>query len=292
MPVARRLLIAIDFDGTLLGPDGRVSPATKVAIRKVLDAGHEVVFATGRAWHESREVVEQVDHRGQAVFVGGAFVIDTDGGRVLHRQGMDVEVAREVCGIFERHGLGPLVLLDRDAIGVDYALGPHDLPPAVADWHERNRLTHTRVGDLTTYGHEHTMRVGTLGPAAAVDAAHREVDHTFGERVLAYKIDLATYGVELLEVFDPSVNKWAGVERVALSHGIDRRDVVAIGDDMNDLHLIEGAGVGVAMGNAKEPVKAIADLIIGTNADDGLATFLTAIADAADDAALGRVLTA
>ncbi len=288
----RRLLIAIDFDGTLLGPDGQVSAATKASVRQVIDAGHEVVFATGRTWHECHDIIEQVDHRGKAVFVGGAFIVDTQVGKVLHRQGMAVDIARELCRIMQDNDVRPLVLLDREGTGFDYAINTQPLPPLVAEWHERHAMKHLVVEDLVAYDHKHTMRLGTFGPPDNVTAVEQQIEATFGERVLAYKIDLANVGVELLEVFDPSVNKWAGVERVAALHDIDAADVVGIGDDMNDLHLLEGAGIGVAMGNAKPPVKAIADKVIGKNADDGLAIFLSDIARATSDEALAQVLSA
>jgi len=80
--------------------------------------------------------------------------------------------------------------------------------------------------------------------------------------------------LELLETFDPSVNKWEGILQVARRHEIRPEQIIAIGDDLNDLHMIREAGLGVAMGNARDEVKAIAHRVIGTNEDDGLAVFL------------------
>jgi hydroxymethylpyrimidine pyrophosphatase-like HAD family hydrolase len=70
------------------------------------------------------------------------------------------------------------------------------------------------------------------------------------------------------------VNKWEGVKLVAQRHGIAEHEIVAIGDDVNDLPMIQHAGLGVAMGNARPEVLAIAKRVIGTNADEGLAQFL------------------
>jgi hydroxymethylpyrimidine pyrophosphatase-like HAD family hydrolase len=82
------------------------------------------------------------------------------------------------------------------------------------------------------------------------------------------------YDVEVLEVFDPAVNKWEGVKLVAERHGITQDQIIAIGDDVNDLPMIEQAGLGVAMGNARPEVLAVAKRVIGSNADEGLAEFL------------------
>ena len=273
-------LLAIDFDGTLLGPDGRVSPATKRAVRRAVDAGIVVVFATGRNWYEAQHVIEEVEHLGPAVFVGGAITVDTHGRKVLHRQAMDPQLAVEICRVFESHDLTPLVLQDREATGHDFVYGPLPVPAEVLDWHKRNDLRVVRAADLAEIDHGHTMRISTLGPNDAVDAAEGEIERLFAERVFHYRVDLANYGVRLLECFDPSVNKWAGVERVARDAGIDPAAVAAVGDDMNDLHMVERAGLGVAMGNARPELKAVADRVIGTNAEDGLAAFINEVVDA------------
>ena len=278
-------LIALDLDGTVLGPDGKVSAATKRAVTRAIECGHRVAFATGRNYYESLPVIDEIGHYDAAVFVGGASVIDTTpggGGESLHRQTMEPALAVALCEAFERLGLPPIVLQDRSAVGVDFLYGPLAMPESVAKWHAITSAAVRRVDDLSTADHSHTMRVSTLGPPTLVDEAQAFLAAEFGERVFAYKTRLANFGVELLEALDPSVNKWAGIEHVAAKHGIPRERVVAVGDDMNDLHMIREAGLGVAMGNAREAIKEVADRVIGSHANDGLATFLDELCDEAE----------
>jgi hydroxymethylpyrimidine pyrophosphatase-like HAD family hydrolase len=122
--------------------------------------------------------------------------------------------------------------------------------------------------------HAHTIRVSVVTAPSELDRIQATLDKRFAERVFYHRIVVPHAGVELLEAFDPSVNKWEGILHVARQHGIQPDEIVAIGDDMNDLHMIEQAGLGVAMGNARPEVRTIADRVIGTNADDGLAEFL------------------
>ena len=267
-------LIALDLDGTLLGPDGKVSEASKAAVRRALEAGFRVVFATGRNYYESRHVIDEIGHYDAAVFVGGASVVDTRGGETLHRQLMDPALARDVCELLERYDLPPLVLQDRATAGVDFLFGRVPVPQVVIDWHHRHNAVVRHVDDWSAADFAHTMRIGTLGPSPLTASAEAALSAAFAERLFHYRVMLGNTGAELLEIFDPSVNKWAGIEHVARRHGIPREQVVAVGDDLNDLHMIEHAGLGVAMGNARPQVKAIADRVIGTHADDGLAAFL------------------
>src|SRR5206468_3334132 len=96
----------------------------------------------------------------------------------------------------------------------------------------------------------------------------------FADRIVVQAIFVPAYDVEVLEVFDPSVNKWEGLLHVARHHDIDPSQIIAVGDDLNDLAMIKNAGLGVAMGNARPEVKAIATKIIGANREEGLAAFL------------------
>src|SRR5690242_6880885 len=103
-------MIAIDLDGTLLGPDGKVSPANKAAVHRALAAGMLVCFATGRNWTESRMILEAVEHYDHAVFVSGAMVMDTRQQVMLHKTAMAPALAAEVSGLFETMGHAALAL--------------------------------------------------------------------------------------------------------------------------------------------------------------------------------------
>src|SRR5437016_3029693 len=94
-------MIAIDLDGTLLGPDGKVSERNKQAVHRALAAGILICFATGRNWTESQPILEAVAHFDHAVFVSGAMVIDTKQRLTLHKAAMAPALAAQVCGLFE-----------------------------------------------------------------------------------------------------------------------------------------------------------------------------------------------
>lgn len=278
MPAYR--MIAIDLDGTLLAPDGTVSPRSKAAVQRALRAGLLVCFATGRNWTESQTVLDAVAHYDTAVFVGGAMVIDTKQRMTLHRTAMQPDLAREVCKAIETLGHAALTLQDTQQAGVDYlATADVELNQATRDWMEVTRTAVKRVADLAAYSHEHTIRIGIVAEKHECDSVHKVLKERFGERILCQILYVPTYQVEVLEVFDPAVNKWEGVQHVARLHNIRPEQIVAIGDDINDLPMIAGAGLGVAMGNAKPAVQAIAKRVIKRNDEDGLAEFLNELVD-------------
>lgn len=268
-------MIAIDLDGTLLSPEGKVTERAKTAVHKCLSAGLLVCFATGRNWTESKTVLEAVAHYDSAVFVGGAMVVDTKQEVTLHRTMMHPRLAAEICSELESRGHSVLALQDTGTAGVDYLITA-DVPlnPATSHWMRVTAAKVHRVPSLADYPHEHTIRVGIVAEPDEVNRVERELAEKFGERIMMMSIRVPTAGVTVLEVFDPAVNKWEGIMHVARRHGVTAEQIIAIGDDVNDVPMLSRAGLGVAMGNARPEIQAMAKRVIGHNKDEGLAEFL------------------
>lgn len=273
-------MIAIDLDGTLLSPEGRVSAASRAAVQRVVSAGLRVCFATGRNWTESQGILDAVGHRDVAVFVGGAMVIDARSRRTLHRTVMHPSLASEVCEVLESLGHAALALQDTGRTGVDYLVTADvELNEATRNWMHVTSAKVNVVHHLPGHSHEHTIRVGICAAKDEVERVQAVLRERFGERVLCQVLYVPAYAVQVLEVFDPAVNKWQAVMYVAGQHGIRAEEIVAVGDDINDLSMVAGAGLGVAMGNAKPEVLAAAKRVIRSNEEDGLAEFLTGMLD-------------
>ena len=271
-------VIALDLDGTTLAPDGRVSPTTRAALDRVRAAGITIVFATGRSYTESRPVLEQAGHDGPGVFVGGSLVADHPGGTTRTRTHLPPDAARTACRVMLDHGTLPIALMDRHAAEADYLLqAGTPIEPARAEWFETMGVSLREVPDLAEHPHHDTIRVSVLAPTETNAAAERALRAELDGRVHTHQLDVRVPGQNLLEVFDRAANKWAGLRSVT---DADPAGIVAVGDDLNDWHMIEAAGLGVAMGNAHPEIKRLADRTIGTNADDGLATFLDELLEA------------
>lgn len=278
--MARYRMIAIDLDGTLLSPAGRVTPRAKAAVHRALGNGLLVCFATGRNWTESQDVLEALDHYPTAVFVGGAMVVDTHHRVTLHRTLMDPRLAAEVSGFLEQAGQAAMALHDLGERGLEYLISTHaPLNAATQAWMDVTRAKLRRLPSLADHPHDGTVRLGICAEPGEVRKIKLLLEDRFGDRLLCQNLMVPTYGVEVLEIFDPAVNKWEGVLHVARRHGVEPGQIVAIGDDVNDLPMIRNAGLGVAMGNARPEVQAVAARVIGTNADEGLAAFLDELVD-------------
>lgn len=286
-------LIAVDLDGTLFGPDGKVSPENVAAVERARRAGIEVVICTGRAMVESTLAIEaisaHVPAKGRAiapmVCAGGAMVCDVAGRRTLHRWPMRRELVSRLCAHFAARKRAPLILKDRDAAGFDYLVvnsGPLEGPTQW--WFSVMDVEVKFIDRIEDDPHpEHTVRVGFAAVATDMLELARSVHAEFGKETLTQHFaavagsalagiaGVKDESIHLLEVFDPQVNKWTAVHRLALEQGIPRERVAAIGDEVNDVAMIEGAGLGIAMGNAIEKVKQAAKVQTRSNAEHGVA---------------------
>lgn len=286
-------LLALDLDGTLLGPTGHVSEANRLALDRARRDGLEVVVCTGRGLVESRHIIEAIDGRTPAagrtqapiVCAGGAMVCDTVDERTLHRWAMDDDLVRRLCDEFAAAGRAPLLLKDRNAAGFDYLVvntGP--IEPPSAWWFEVMDVEVRFVGSIDDDEHpEHTVRVGFAALTDVMRDLAARITARFGREIMAHHfaavsgvgddgpIGVKDDTVHLLEVFDPKVSKWTAIHRIALEHGIDRNRIAAIGDEVNDLAMIQGAALGIAMGNAIDALKDAADVTTESHADDGVA---------------------
>ncbi len=225
-------------------------------------------------------VLDAVEHYGTAVFVGGAMVIDTQRHVTLHRMLMEPSLAAQVCAVLEAHGHAALALQDTAHAGVDYLVTEQiEVNESTRRWMDLTRASIRRVPNLATHSHEHTVRVGIVAAPEEIEIVRAALEKRFGPRVFFQSIFVPAQRVQVLEVFDPSVNKWEGVLHVARRHGIMPQEIIAIGDDVNDIHMIANAGLGVAMGNARDEIKSIAQRVIGSNREDGLAAFLEEIVE-------------
>ena len=268
-------MIAIDLDGTLLSPSSQVTPRTRAAIHGALRAGFLVCFATGRNFTESQTVLDAVAHYDSAVFVGGAMVIDTRQRITLHRTAMDPSLARELSQFFESHGQAVLALQDTGHVGVDYLISKGvELHASTRKWIKETHATIHFADDLPNHAHDHTIRIGIVTPLKQAEPILAELQRRFGPRITSHRFDSLLNDVCVVEAFDPSVNKWEGILHVARRHKIDPSEIIAIGDEINDVTMVANAGLGVAMGNSHPDLLKHAKKVIGHNRDDGLAEFL------------------
>lgn len=279
-------MLGIDLDGTLLGADRAVSGANRDAIARARDAGVLVVVCTGRGLIESAGALEAIDQRDPVVVASGAMIACPTNRTTLHRFAIDPQLATRAAGVLVGFDHPVLVLKDALAVGYDYLLvtGPNDLPldPITGWWFESMGAQVRRVRSIDDDEHpEHTIRVGVCGRGRALGTIRREVASVFGDELVVQHFKAVVAGEhaafvgddswDVFELFDRRASKWAALAYLADRRGIEPGRIAAIGDEINDLSMIEHAGCGIAMGNAVEAIARVADRATRRNDEDGVA---------------------
>jgi Cof subfamily protein (haloacid dehalogenase superfamily) len=271
-PARKYDLLALDLDGTLLDSQHAVPPANRAALHRAHAAGIKVVLCTGRAFAETRPVLEQIGlDLDAAVAVFGAVVADARSGRTLYRRPMRLPTAHAVTNWFQQTGYTVMWLTDADQAGTDgYVLRGPKRHAAVDRW---IAWTPCRVQDVERLpaGCAAPVRLSIIDETAELDGIAQRLHAEFGDRLRHHVLCAPPYQLSLIEAFAPPVSKWYGVQKLCRRWRIDPQRTVAVGDDVNDTDMVQYAGLGVAMANANPALRAVADRETGSNDDCGVA---------------------
>ena len=273
-------LLALDIDGTLVGRDEVVSPAVREAVAAAAASGMKVCLATGRSYVESVPVWRQLSLAGPCepmVLYGGALVAESDTGRTLFHKTMSPDVARGFAAVLADAGFCSVVAVDPWRHGVDYFR-------AATGWgHE---FLHRWLGrhDLTVRVSPRVDTVSDLPPALRVSAVvepdkapplEARLRERFDGQLTLHTIYVPAYDFTVIEAFVAAASKLAGITYVGQPWRIGPGHIVAVGDDVNDIPMLRGTGLGVAMPQASDTVKSAAKHV----AEQGLATFIRELID-------------
>ncbi|MGX7108366.1 Cof-type HAD-IIB family hydrolase [Facklamia miroungae] len=259
-------MIAIDLDGTTLNNQSRLSQLTIETLRKLDRLGHLICIVTGRPYRTSKEIYQVLNLTTPMVNFNGAYCHFPDRPEWLasYHHELDREI---VFDLFNR----------QEELGIQLVC---------AEGKERLYTSSMNLPESPYYPSEDSSyqkisRQTLIHNPIAVTLFTSEADQVPVQRkimeVYQNQVSVRTWGgeVPVLEVVSKDIHKAVGVKNIADFYHIPRQNILAFGDEDNDLEMIEFAGYGVAMNNAIKPLKEIAnDITPLSNDEDGLAHYL------------------
>ncbi len=258
-------LLVIDIDGTLIDRAGRISAANRRALARVREMGIPVSICTGRGAQACQGYIKELSLDSHHVFCDGALVSSSDQRREIHARPIGPPLVRQMTGMARQHGLNlelfstTRYLVERET----WSTGAHrdffGIEPTIIDFSrawERERII---KGGLVTTSPDEVTRA-------------RDFCDCFAETLrFSWATTPAYPGVYFINILDPGASKGSALRALTAHLGISTEEVIAVGDGDNDISLLSTAGLAVAMGNAPEPVKAVADYITLDVEESGLA---------------------
>jgi|SRR5215471_17670239 len=258
-------LIAIDLDGTLLTPQKVITPRTHQALCQAAEKGMTIVIATGQTLQVLRHVCAELPLKAPQIIENGAIIADIRSGKVLHEQLLPTEYilpaldTLRALGLYRAYHTHQCIYVDNDT-------------PRARNWYRPPIQPPVEVADVASIYPQPCIKIVGVGEADTLRNKRREL-----ERIFADQLYITQSSFDLLELLHPHVSKGNALRDIAADLVISPEEVVAIGDNHNDIGMLRFAGLGVAMGNAHTEVKAAADFVTLSNAEDGVAVVIEEI---------------
>jgi hydroxymethylpyrimidine pyrophosphatase-like HAD family hydrolase len=287
-------LIAIDMDGTLLDSDGQVSARNLAALRAAEAAGVEIVVATGRRHCYAMRVLRDLNFDPASALVSSnGTVIRTIGAELLHRSHLSIDNTRWLCQHLDDFRSTMMLTFDmvgptgEDTRGALVCEHLEDLNTSIDRWMRANEPYIRKVERIEDSLHGAApIQMMLCGPVARMAEAEARLledplviavgdDHRNGAEIALHRTIYPEKDLSIVDILPAGSSKATALQYLAGLRGISTDEIVAIGDNWNDLPMLRLAGHAVLMANAPDDLRAIAHrngwTIAASNDEDGVA---------------------
>ena len=252
-------LLALDLDGTLIGRNLTISPRTKNAISQLMSQGIIVTIATGRMFQSALPFAQELNIKAPLICYQGAMVCNPITKEILWHLPVPLALAKQVIEVVRENSLHINAYLD-DELYVDRVNEEAELYSIISKVEARP------VGNLLTFLDRDPTKLVIIGKHSEIDQITGKLSDKFGSLLYVAK----SYA-RFCEVAHPDCGKGKALAQIAAKLGITQSEVVTIGDNPNDVDMVQWAGMGVAMANGTQEVKEVADWVTGNIEEDGVA---------------------
>jgi Cof subfamily protein (haloacid dehalogenase superfamily) len=269
--MSRYRLLAIDVDGTLVNSRNELTDATRDAVLRARGAGIEIVLATGRRYSRVLPFVEPLKLNVPLVTASGALIKRAADHRTLFRAEFPPGALEACLNVISEACHEAVLYADTFDAGFDYYCRSRETQVSeLREFLEKNAGCERTAENLMREPPAGVFAGFAMGSREQMVALEQELANRLPEQLYVHVLRSPRYAGYMCEIAPHGVSKWTGVMRLAAEWDIHPEEICAVGDDVNDIPMIEAAGLGVAMDNALDAVKAAADRIAPSHDDDGL----------------------
>ena len=273
-------LLALDLDGTLQNSRGQITQRNRSAIERARECGVRVALVTGRRFRDARPVALELGLDVPVIAHNGAL---TKHARTLETVAvfpLPLAAAQEALRVGRDAGADPLLSDDHEGLGVlvyDHLSGENYAVLQYVSWARRlhgdeGRGAVREVASLEEYLDHEPVHLAFSGGCGAMVALERVLHEVLGKSVKIFCTTYRKRDFALLDIVHPDASKGVGVAAAAAELDITRDEVMAIGDNLNDVEMLRYAGTGIVMGNAEPSLRELKGLYTtASNDDDGVA---------------------
>lgn len=279
-------LIAIDLDGTLLNLYGEVSNTNKQAINMAIQKGIEIVLTSGRMPKAILSIADEINANNYIISGNGASVYDVQNNKIIYSNYISRKKVLEIIEMCEKNNMfysiytNNAILTKSLNYNILYYNSENNNKP------EDKKIKINILNDIYEYVKEYInddfLKITICDDNEIVfrsimnklkvikDVDVLEVSH-MSRKIITYGSQEHEVSYFYTEITNKNVNKWTAIQELIKTIGIEKEQVIAIGDNINDQEMLMNAGVGIATGNSSPKVQEIANDIVATNNEDGVA---------------------
>lgn len=272
LPVSK-ILYVTDLDGTLLQPDVTISDESAAILQRLLDAGLPLTAATARTSFSVMPILRGLPFRLPLILQNGAVLHDPQKDRIVSAASIAPEVFLQVLGIYKAHGFNGFVFcVPEDQLRCCYTelTTPH-MRRYYTERRENYDKPFDQVETLQMLAERNPVYLSLNAPKEKLDPVYEALQAVSGISIAYYR-DVYETDIWYLEVSAPDASKYHGIQKLREITGAEQ--VIGFGDNLNDLPLFKACDVRIAVGNAAEDLKKLADLVIGKNTENAVAHYL------------------
>lgn len=273
-------LLAFDLDGTLLNSHGEITERNRRALEAARERGVKIAAVTGRRFRDARPIALELGLDVPVISHNGALTKHARTLETVSVMPLPLTVAREILHVGRQCNADLLVSDDHEGDGVlvyDHLSGANPALMRYIAWanrvHGNGNSGVIEVDSLEDYLDHDPIHVAFSGRCAPMAELERILQDQLGDIMKTFRTIYPRLDFTLLDMVHPQVSKGVGVAAAAQELAIERQEVMAIGDNFNDLEMLRFAGTGVVMANADEELKASPGLYTTlSNDEDGVAS--------------------
>ncbi|PAL14535.1 Cof-type HAD-IIB family hydrolase [Peribacillus simplex] len=264
-------LLAVNIDGTLLQSNGRLNKSTKEAIDYVHQKGVHVALVTSRNYHSAKKVAKALKINPMIVAQQGAFVGASMEKPIMVKR-ISEELTAELVQMLEKTTCQILLIHEKYSLGNRVNLPENLLGKSVMYLNDQNIYAQNYVDDISEELVDQPMAPTKMDIIFPEKSDRNDMLKLI--KKMFPEVDVLLHPGHNLTIVPKGVSKWSGVLYLADHLEVKRTEIVSIGDGLDDMEMIAGSGLGVAMGNADEEVRKVAKWVTRSNDQDGVAYML------------------
>jgi Cof subfamily protein (haloacid dehalogenase superfamily) len=270
-------LLATDIDGTLLNPQFQISDGDLAALRRAHAAGIEIVLVTGRRHTFALPIARQLGFDLWLISSNGA-VTRSINGETFHRDLMPAETCRSLCRAMQEFRGNTVLTFDQETKGAIVLERLDEIGPSIRRWVEKNMEFIEFVVPIEKAIVRDPVQAMFCGSLARMGEALRALEKAgMEEKITVLRTEYPARDLSMIDVLNTGCSKGHALERWAAHRGYRRDQVMAVGDNHNDVEMLEFAGHPVIMGNACEELRGRGWTVTRGNDECGVAAAVESV---------------